>query len=289
MSKPYDATTKFMVESQPEAWPAYVGLPDAPARIIDADLSTVTTAADKIIRVDSADPYLLHLDFQSGPDADLPRRVLHTNVLLNYRHRLPVQSAAILVRKKADYGDLSGYLEQAHSGETPYLQFRYRVIRVWEQSAEQALSGGLATLPLAPLANGAQNHLPDIIRRMDVRIRQEATPEQARELWVGTYVLMGMEYTPEFSGQLLKGVMGMEDSMTYQYILARGEALGELRGKAEGKAEEARTIILKLGSQRFGVPSANIHAIVGSISSLERLDQLVERLLQVETWDELLA
>ena len=309
MPKPYDAATKFLVEMEPEAWPVYVGLPPAPADIISADLSTVTSDADKVIRVNAVPPYLLHVEFHAGPNEDLAYRTLHSNVLLGYRHKIPVQSVIIALRKFSRQAGLSGRFEYGWSDNPPYLQFSYRVVRVWEQSVEQALRGGLSTLPLAPLANVAQADLPDVIRLMDARIREEATPLQARELWTSAFVLMGLEYTPALSGQLLKGVIGMEESSTYQYILARGEALGIARGEAlgiargealgiargealgivEGKAQEARALILLLGKERFGDPAPDTQRAIESITSPERLEQLAPRLFKVQSWEEFLA
>lgn len=39
--KPFDVTTKQLVETDPAAWLEYVGLPPAQVQIIDADLSTL--------------------------------------------------------------------------------------------------------------------------------------------------------------------------------------------------------------------------------------------------------
>ncbi len=77
----------------------------------------------------------------------------------------------------------------------------------------------------------------------------------------------------------------MKESVTYQAILAEGEA----KGKAEGRAEEARRLILRQGTKRFGPPGASVEAAIVGIGSVERLELLAERLLEVESWDELLA
>ena len=52
MSKPYDATTKDLLTERPRDLLAFLGLPvadDYEVEAIDADLSTVTAAADKIL------------------------------------------------------------------------------------------------------------------------------------------------------------------------------------------------------------------------------------------------
>ena len=48
-----------------------------PVKVVDADLSTITTASDKIIKVkDPRNPYRLHLDYQSAYDAYVDLRTL---------------------------------------------------------------------------------------------------------------------------------------------------------------------------------------------------------------------
>jgi hypothetical protein len=57
MTKPFDATTKDLIEAAPAGWVTYFGRTVSPSavRVVDADLSTVTTGADKVIRV--TDPF----------------------------------------------------------------------------------------------------------------------------------------------------------------------------------------------------------------------------------------
>ena len=83
MSKPFDATPKGLVEIRPPDWPAFLGVVARAVEVVDADVSTVTAAADKVllVRTDEGDR-IQHLDFQSGPDASVPRRTHGYNALL---------------------------------------------------------------------------------------------------------------------------------------------------------------------------------------------------------------
>jgi hypothetical protein len=74
MSKPFDATCKDMLEESPVDWPILVGRGRQRVTIIDADVSTVSGGADKVLRVAGKPDSILHIDFQAGPDAGLPRR-----------------------------------------------------------------------------------------------------------------------------------------------------------------------------------------------------------------------
>ena len=46
VSKPFDPTVKTLVETSPGDWPILLGLPPAPTEVIDADVATVSAAAD---------------------------------------------------------------------------------------------------------------------------------------------------------------------------------------------------------------------------------------------------
>lgn len=290
MANPFDETLKHLVEAQPSAWLEYIGVAGDPIEVIDADISTMTTAADKVIKVGGPHPFLVHLEFQSGDPTGLGERTLFQDVALRNRHALPVYSAIILLRKKADSPKVTGvvrYTNPVQGGLT--LDFKYHVIRVWEIPVEEALSGPLATLPLAPLANVSRAALPEAIAKMKVRIEQEVTRGEARELWSATLILMGLKYPNAFTEEMLKGIQDMEESTTYQAIIRRGKAEGKIEGKVEGRLEEAKTILERLGNVRFGTPSADMAATLAGITSVERLEQLAERLLKVESWDDLLA
>lgn len=204
-TKPYDATTKYLLETGPAGWLEYVGLGRPSAiSIVDADLATVTSAADKVIRVDSPASWLAHLELQSSRDLFLPDRLLQYNVLLNSRHGLPVQSVVILLRPEAEHAELTGINRHYQVHGDCYLEFRYHVVRVWQVPVEEVLAGGIGTLPPAPLAAVTPEQLPQVIRRMEQRLSTEVAPADAATLWTATYILMGLRYPSAVTDQLLQ-------------------------------------------------------------------------------------
>ena len=67
MTKPYDSTTKFLVQEFPADWLALAGLAaDGPIELIETNLSTITAEADKVIRVAGPAPWLVHFELQSS-------------------------------------------------------------------------------------------------------------------------------------------------------------------------------------------------------------------------------
>jgi hypothetical protein len=72
----------------------------------------------------------------------------------------------------------------------------------------------------------------------------------------------------------------MEESTTYQAIIAKGRAEG---------AAALKKALLNMGGKRFGSPDARTRAAIEAIADIDRLEQLTERVLDVSSWDELLA
>ena len=77
MPKQFDATLKELAESYPSDWLTQLDLPaTGPVALVDADVSTITAQADKVLRVGGLSPWLLHLELQASRDLELPRRLL---------------------------------------------------------------------------------------------------------------------------------------------------------------------------------------------------------------------
>jgi predicted transposase YdaD len=283
MSKPYDASLKAMLETSPADWLKLAGFPVMRAEVIDADVSTVTAATDKVLRLFGATNALMSFDFQAGPDAGLPRRVHGYNALLEERHGLPVHSVVVLLRPQADLRSITGcYQQRFPAAADAYLTFRYQVIRVWELPVERLLTGGAGTLPLAPIGAVTESDLPGVIERLKEKLAAPKYRKTVGRLWTAVDVLMGLRYDRVLVEQLLQGVRGMKESVTYQAIVEEGVVKGELRG--------ARRVLLRLGERLFGKPAgASVRSRIESINSLDVLDHLSDRVLQVHSWEELLA
>ena len=73
----------------------------------------------------------------------------------------------------------------------------------------------------------------------------------------------------------------MKESTTYQAILKEGAT--------EGAINEARKLLLQLGSEQLGRPSPRTQAVVAKIADLGRLEALIGRLRVAENWQTLLA
>lgn len=278
MSHPYDAVTKFLVESRSADWLTLFGCPTtATTELIPTDLSTVSMAADSVLRVNEHEPWIFHLELQSSRDRTLPTRIHVYNALLDERHDMPVRSAVVLLRPEADASFMSGGLERVLPDGLHYLSFRYDVVRVWQLPVETLLYGPLGLTPLAPISNVTEADVPGIVQELRIRFDREATPEFARQLWTATDILMGLRYSENFIASLVENMSNMRESVTYQAI----ERIGEIKGK--------QNTLLEMGTERYGDPTPAVVSAIRAVSDLEQLKRLSIRLLRAGSWDELLA
>ena len=76
----------------------------------------------------------------------------------------------------------------------------------------------------------------------------------------------------------------MKESVIYQDILAQGEQ----KGRTEGRTEEARSIITRLLTKRFGSLSIELRAKINALE-IDRVESLGEDLLDFKTINDLLV
>jgi len=279
----FDVSTKELVWDDPAAWLERFGIgPPGPVDVIDSDITALTASADKVIRVGGSEPYLVNVELQSSHQTDLVETVWFRQVALFHRHRLPVLTVLVLLRKEANAPSLTGTYEICMPDGWQTNRYNYRVVRLWDEDPEPYLTAGVNLVPLAPLADVTKEALPGLVRRMAARIDSEPEPRAAK-LWTATYLLMGLRYSEEFASQLLEGVQKMQESTTYQAILREGRNEGRITGEQQ--------LLVRQGTKRFGKPDTATLAAIEAIRNVERLEALGERILDsdVRDWSSLLG
>ena len=73
----------------------------------------------------------------------------------------------------------------------------------------------------------------------------------------------------------------MEESSTYQLIMERGEVKVERRTLIQ--------TLLRLGRKKFGEPDSATLSLIESLTDVDRLQALTDRILDVTSWQELLS
>jgi hypothetical protein len=92
---------------------------------------------------------------------------------------------------------------------------------------------------------------------------------------------MGLRYPRAMITELLQGVHGMKDSVTYQAIVEEG--------RVEGIVKARQDDLLQLGRRRFESTSELSETALRAITDPDRLARMIEVLLDVSSWDELLS
>jgi hypothetical protein len=288
MNKPFDVSPKSISEVFPTDWPDLLEWGDARVEVIDADVATVSGAVDKVFRIGGAKPWLGALEFMSTYKSFVAERLHWHATLIAHRHQLLVRSVVVLLRPEADGSTLTGHYQESFPSEEPHVIFRYRVLRLWEIPAERLLKGGLGLALFAPLGKVEPNRLVEVVRKVRQRVDKERAKD-APDLVAAMYILMGLRYDVAIIHSIKKEVSEMEESITYQEIIKKGEARGEARGKAEGRVEEAREFLVLMGTERLGPPDAASRRKLRAIDDLSRLHQLGLLTDKVGSWKELLA
>jgi predicted transposase YdaD len=203
------------------------------------------------------------------------------------------------LRPKASATDMTGTYTRAGADGRAYLEFRYTVVRLWEESLDALLAGGPGTAPLALLTDEAAADLDTAFARFADRLRRpDVDGRLVKELLGSTFVLSGLRHAPERMAELYRRLsMTLEDSTTYQWILQKGLTQGVAQGRAEGVAQgvaqgatqEARRLLLIQGRKRFGAISAMTEATLNAIDDAARLERMAERIFDASGWDDLLA
>jgi predicted transposase YdaD len=162
---------------------------------------------------------------------------------------------------------------------------------------ERLLQGGVALLPLAPLASHSGLSIESVLSQVERRIEQDVAGPRQKELWTSLSLLMGLSFSEEEIYRLIRGAVAqMKESVIYQDIFSQGEESGAIKGEARGIiAGEARGIatgerilLLRLGTKRFGTLPESFQKVI-ELASSERLTLWADRLLDVNSWEELLA
>ncbi len=285
----FDISTKELIWDGPAEWLEGLRIgPAGPVEVIDSDITTLTAAADRVIHVGGAEPYLVNVELQSSHQTDLAETVWFRQTALFHRHRLPVLTVIILLRREANSPSLTGGFEIKMPDGWLTNRYNYRVVRMWGEDPEPYLSGGVSLVPLAPLANVAAAQLPELVERMATRINAEPRPRSVK-LWTATYLLLGLCYSEELVSQLLEGVHDMQESTTYQAILREGRKEGLVEGRNEGLIEGRVTgeqrLLIRQGTKRFGQPDPATVAAIEAIRDAEQLEALGERIVDPDIHD----
>lgn len=277
----FDNLCKFLAESFSEDYATWLlGKPIKLTQLSPTELSLEPIRADSLI-LEQSEKLVLHLEFQTKPDASMGFRML--DYRLRVYRRFPTKAMYQVVIYLKPTSSPLVYEDQFQMGETIHP---YRVIRLWEENPDIFLqSPGL--LPLAILT---QQSDPTIrLREIAVALENIENPRLKSNLMAATAIFGGLVTDPAIIRTILRNEI-MKESAFYQEILREGLQEGREQGIQQGLQEGIQqglqrgelTFLRRLLVKRFGPISEAIELRLAQASTLE-LERWGERILDAES------
>ena len=156
-------------------------------------------------------------------------------------------------------------------------EWRFGVLRLWEQTPEQLLALGPGGAALIPLSGGAS--LP-LVAAASRKIQRQAPPESRPDLLAILRVFAEGRYTARQLARVIPEEVAMASGL-FEKVGARKKA----EGRAEGRAAEARYACLTLAKALHPVVAARVVPVIeacADVSQLRRWTLRATRLSDVE-------
>ncbi len=87
---------------------------------------------------------------------------------------------------------------------------------------------------------------------------------------------------------LMREIWEKDQHAYVEGALQKGLSQGLSQGRAEGRTEGVLSILVRIGSRKFGTPPPDVMAQLRAIDSVSELEALSDRLLEISSWSELL-
>ncbi len=274
----YDNVCKFLVESYSQDFAQWLlGESIGLTQISPSELSLAPIHADALILL-ASEQVILHLEFQTQPDAEIPFRMADYR-LRAYRRYPNKQMRQVVIYLKPTGSELV----QQTAFEIPGTRHEFEVVRLWEIPQESLMQfPGL--LPLAVLSR--TENKTQILREIAQQIGTLPTRQEQGNVAAATSVLAGLILEKAVIRQILREEI-MKESVIYQDLIEQGLQQGLQRGIQQGVQEGEAALIVRQLKRRIGGVNAAQEASI-RLLSVEQLEALGEALLDFTQPDELM-
>lgn len=217
-----DNLCKSLIESNPRpfiTWLLGEAVGDTQINILKTELFVEPIRADFVSFLQVGEQ-ILHLEFQTQADPEMPLRMLDYYTRLYRQYPPPIRQVVLFLRPTPSANAQMDYFQ------TENTVHRYRVIRLWEVKATDLLP--FSTLwPLAILANSPNPDglLTEVVKRLETLEDRE----MRLSLTAYTYLLGGLRFKREMLKLLLREEI-MRESVTYHELVETSEQRGIQRG-----------------------------------------------------------
>lgn len=227
----------------------------------------------------SSPAVVLHLEFQTSPDENMPLRM--ADYYLRLYRRFPQQEIEqVVIYLRPTTSELVAQTEFI----TSKMNHRFRVIRLWEQPLEVFMTApGL--LPYAVLSRATNKE--EVLRQVVTQIQAVGDRRQENNLIAATGILAGLQLSQAVINRLIRSEV-MRESVIYTQIYQEGEVSGEQRGRSEGRKEEATALVIRQLTRKLGDIAPTLISQINNLP-VEAVEFLGEALLDFRSISDLEA
>jgi len=270
--QPFDATFKAWVKEQardvlPLLLPGAIYI-----EALDVERIKPTMRVDRVFKVlYTGKEYILHIEFESGADNDMPVRLLVYNALLYYEHGLPVVSIIVYpFRAKIAESPL-----RVIKGEQDLLVFHFLTLPLFELNAEYYVREHILCMyPLLPTMQGTDHVLmKQAVEELAARYQYDEATLAEQFVWMELLLERTDTISPQEKDEIWRELKMYdklwEESPRIQKIRAESEAEGEVRA--------AQRMLISYVKLRFPALVELAQEELSRINSLETLDLLAQK------------
>lgn len=212
--------------------------------------------ADFVMRLRrDGEEYLRHVEFQTRHRSHLALRFFGYAAALAVRSGLPVLTTVIYVQRWAPR-ELS---YRPVVGGQVSNEWRFGVVRLWELSPKELLALGPGGAALVPLSGGASL---SVVAAASRRIQREAPRERQPDLLAILQAFAEGRYTARQLARVIPEEVVMASGLFERAIE---------KGKAEGRAEEARQTCLQVAQTLHPAVASRVVPVIEACSEPLRL------------------
>jgi hypothetical protein len=261
-----DAIIRKLIEMDPSAFLDLVGESvTGPVELIESGVFPHILPIDKVLRISAPEPWIAVVGLATSRDPALVG-LIETTLVSLLGHRVPIEPIIILVRPEADDPSFTGEQVRRMPRGTVVSQFRYRVIRAWQQPPDRPL-GDLPSETLAGLETSGLRELNSELRE---RTAANAAAVDSESV---TCLVFALPEPGPVESKLLKEVAELERMAPCVYL-----ALGRHREPRVVSRDEGCTVmrwkLYQRGARRLGPPDERVASTIGEIVSPRRLTDL---------------
>lgn len=232
--------------------------------------------------------FLIHVENQSQPQSDYPRRMFRYFARLHEKHDLPVYPIAIFSYDAPQRPEPDAY--RIDFPDVTVLAFQFRVVQLnrlgWRDFVDRTNPVAAALMAKMHREPGEQVRVKLACLQMLAQLQLDPARRELISGFVDAYLRLTMKQEQEFRSELQQIEPQQREGI--MEIVTSWMEEGLERGRQEGREEGERKLVMRLLRKRLGPLDREIEARIEALPA-EALEPLADALLDFNRQDDLHA